>query len=57
MSLPQKTSPGLRVVVRPGLSPPQRAAAVALLEGETLEIDEDDLVSIITLTSLDLERT
>jgi signal transduction histidine kinase len=57
VSCPQKSSAGLTVVVRPALSMTQRAAAEALLGAKTVEIDDDDIVSIITLTSFDLERT
>lgn len=44
-----RTSGPPRVVVRPRLSTPQRSAAVDLLGARLLDIDEDDLASIITL--------
>jgi hypothetical protein len=47
LSLPKPSSP-LRVVVRPRLSTRQHAA-LALLGSGTVEIDEDDLASIITV--------
>jgi hypothetical protein len=46
----------LRVVVRPRLTPAQHAACVALLGAALEEIDEDDLVSIITLNVVGSER-
>jgi signal transduction histidine kinase len=50
VSLPQEATPQLRVVVRPRLLPPDRAATVAVLANGMLEMDEDDLASIITFT-------
>ncbi|MFA6574991.1 MAG: ATP-binding protein, partial [Nocardioides sp.] len=48
LSLPRTSAP-LRVVVRPRLSTLQHSAAVRLLGARLLDIDEDDLASIITL--------
>jgi two-component sensor histidine kinase len=48
VSLPQPSTP-LRVVVRPRLSSHQHAAALALLGARLLDIDEDDLASILTV--------
>ena len=49
VSLPQEASPQLRVVVRPRLSRVTYAAVVAHFGADLLEIDEDDLVTIMTL--------
>lgn len=50
ISLPQEATLELRVVVRPRLEVSDRAAMLDVLRGEAVEVDEDDLASIISLT-------
>jgi len=56
VSLPREARPQLRVVVRPRLTPDQSARAAASLAHGSVEIDEDDLVSIISFTPGDRSR-
>lgn len=49
VSLPHAATPHPRVVVRPRLSGLQHSAALNLLGDQLLDIDDDDLASIITL--------